>query len=527
MKYTWLVALLLVCSCHKTFNTTAPPMIAPSFTSTLNNLAMPHDGMPMHEGSWDRSGGNGDARPVKPGETLTLLDHRGAGIIRRFWVTIAPRAEMHIHRQAILRMYWDDETEPSVEAPIGDFFGVGFGEQKDFISLPLNETSGGYNCYWPMPFHKSARWTITNMSDRNIDAFYYNIDFTGYESLPADLRHFHAQWHRENPTDPSHNYTILETEGEGHFVGVAMFMQARRPRGLGFLEGDEVVYVDQPEALLKIRDRGPTTRTVDQAHQKNKPSPQIIGTGTEDYFSSGWYFDRGTYSAPFHGCVIKDELKNRVSAYRWHIEDAMPFHKCIRVSIEHGTNNDHEADYSSVAYWYQTPSSRAGKRFSSIPIDARELLPYTPPAAKKFKDAIEAESLVASAKASGGQVHVQPMGTFVGEWSGEAQLFWTDAHKDDSLTLKVPAPEDGEYELAVWFTAAPDYAIVQPVFNDKPLGEGSDLYWPTVKSNVPMPLGRIALKKGDNSLTFKIIGKNEKSTNYFVGIDALRLKRAQ
>src|SRR5678815_1446773 len=112
MKYTLLFGLLLVCSCHKNFSA-APPMIAPgapSFTSTLNNLALPHHGTAMHEGSWDRSGGNGGARPVKPGETLTLLDYHGAGIIRRFWVTIAPRAEMHIHRQAILRMYWDDET---------------------------------------------------------------------------------------------------------------------------------------------------------------------------------------------------------------------------------------------------------------------------------------------------------------------------------------------------------------------------------------------------------------------------------
>ena len=126
--------------------------------SPLSSLALPHDGTPMHEGSWDRSGGNADARGVDPGQTITLLDHQGAGIIRRFWVTIAPRSEMHIHRQAILRMYWDGDTNPSVECPIGDFFGVGFGEQKDYTSLPMNEMSGGYNCYWPMPFHKSAKW---------------------------------------------------------------------------------------------------------------------------------------------------------------------------------------------------------------------------------------------------------------------------------------------------------------------------------------------------------------------------------
>src|SRR5207237_175046 len=153
----------------------------------------------------------------------------------------------------------------------------------------------------------------------------------------------------------------------------------------------------------------------------------------------------------------KDELHNRVSAYRWHIEDAMPFHQCIRVSIEHGTNNDHEADYSSVAYWYQARSSIVGKRFSAIPADAKDLLPYTPPAARHFKDAIEAEGLVESAKASAGNVHVQTMGAFAGEWSGEAQLFWTDAPEGHFLSIKLPAPEDGEYNLSAWFTTAPDY----------------------------------------------------------------------
>jgi len=127
----------------------------------LGELAREKDGVPKHEGSWDRKGGNADMRRVEPGQTLTILDYKGAGIVRRFWVTIAPRSEMTIHRQAILRMYWDGEDTPSVECPIGDFFGVGFGEQVDYISLPLNETSGGYNCYWPMPFHKSARWTLT------------------------------------------------------------------------------------------------------------------------------------------------------------------------------------------------------------------------------------------------------------------------------------------------------------------------------------------------------------------------------
>ncbi len=337
----WLIlASLISCSSQQ-------PVPAPILAQPLELLAQPLSGTAKHEGSWDRTGGNGDCRYVKPGQTLTLLDYHGAGVIHRFWCTIAPRSEVHIHRQAILRMYWDGDAYPSVEVPIGDFFGVGFGQQTDYISLPMSETSGGYNSYWPMPFHKSARWTLANLSDRPIDAFYYNIDFTAYDSLPANLLHFHAQWRRENPTSPDKNYTILDTTGSGQFVGAALFMQNLQAPDLSFLEGDEMIYFN------------------------GESTPSVNGTGTEDYFSSGWYFDHGPYSAPYHGCVIKDDQLHRVSAYRWHIEDAMPFNKSIRVTIEHGTNNLVKADYSSVAYFYQSGPALAPP---PLPSDSKDLL---------------------------------------------------------------------------------------------------------------------------------------------------------
>jgi Protein of unknown function (DUF2961) len=122
----------------------------------------------MHEGSWDRKHQNDDALHVKAGETVTLFTHEGPGCVHRFWVTIAPREDVAVLSQAILRMYWDGDANPSVECPIGAFFGVGFGEQKDYISMPLDETSGGYNCFWPMPFHRSARWTPTAPAGRSI-----------------------------------------------------------------------------------------------------------------------------------------------------------------------------------------------------------------------------------------------------------------------------------------------------------------------------------------------------------------------
>lgn len=480
----------------------SPQNYAPSdsLASPLSGLAMPRKGTPKHEGSWDRKGGNGDARPVAPGETITLMDYKGAGIVRRFWVTIAPRSEMTIHRQAILRMYWDGEATPSVETPVGDFFGVGFGEQKDYTSLPLNEMSGGYNCYWPMPFHKSAHWTLTNLSKKKIDAFYYNIDFTAYKSLPKDIRHFHAQWRRENPTKKDVNYTILDATGQGHFVGVALFMQNRRGKGFGFLEGDEMVYVNGEE------------------------KPSIIGTGTEDYFSSGWYFDRGLYSAPFHGVTILDPKMGRVSAYRWHIEDAMPFTKSLKVTIEHGTGNDHEADYSSVAYFYQ---SEPHAPYPAFPTNPDDLLPFVPLPPIKFPGAIEGESLLGKAKATDGAIDEQGTEGFGGQWSSGSHLWWHATKEGAELTLPIPAPADGEYDLTGYFTRAKDYAMLQVMSGDSKLGPEINLYNSDVVPTGAISLGRVTLKQGDNPIVIRVVGKDEKSAGYLVGVDAFILTPAK
>ncbi|HEY1683754.1 MAG TPA: glycoside hydrolase family 172 protein [Tepidisphaeraceae bacterium] len=495
-----LVSLIAGCASHE-------PVATP-FTSPLATVALAHEGEAMHQGSWDRTGGNGDCLQVAPGQTVTLLDYQGAGIIRRFWVTIAPRAEMHIHSQAILRMYWDDEKEPSVECPIGAFFGVGFGQQKDYVSLPLNEMSGGYNCYWPMPFHKHAHWTLENRSDRKIDAFYYNIDFTALKKLPAGMNQFHASFRRENPTTANKNYTILDAEGDGQYVGTALFMQAIKPHDIGFLEGDEMIYID-----------GRHEPTPPDWHH-TMPVPQINGTGTEDYFSSGWYFDHGTYSAPYHGCVIKDEVQARISAYRWNIEDAIPFHKNILVTIEHGTNNDHVADYSSVAYFYQ---SGPHKPYPPLPSDANDLLPRT----NRIAGLIDGGDLVGRARATSGDVSTQTMFNFPGDWASDSQLFWRDAKPGAECGFTIHAPQDGIYDLTLYFTSAPDYATVRLWHDNKVVGRRIDLYAPSVQPHAPVTIRHIELHAGDNSFALRIADKNATSSNYYVGLDGATLTAAK
>jgi hypothetical protein len=466
-----------------------------AYASPLSSLAEPREGSAMHEGSWDRKHNNDDALHVKAGQTVTLFTHEGAGCVHRFWVTLAPREDVAVLSQAILRMYWDSDEFPSVECPIGAFFGVGFGEQKDYISMPLEETSGGYNCFWPMPFHRSARWTLTNGADKPIDSFYYNIDYTALDSLPSATRHFHAQFRRENPTTPGKNYTILETEGEGHYVGTALFMAGRG--GLYFLEGNEMVYIDGASA------------------------PSIEGTGTEDYFCSGWYFDRGTYSAPYHGLIIKDEKRSRVSAYRWHIEDAIPFRKSIRFTIEHGTGNATTADYSSVAYYYL-----AGPSPAPHPLP-KDLMPsqLSPVAVLNIPGAIEAEALAPTAKATAGGFWAQDMGPWeYGEgWSGRGALFWYVENPGPELTLQLPAPASGVYEVVARVVTGTNFGTVVFAQDGKQLGASVDLFAPKTAPR-EVSLGRVALVAGNNPIAIRVVGRNQDSVGFNVGIDAFLLR---
>jgi Protein of unknown function (DUF2961) len=464
------------------------------YSSPLSGLGSPREGRAMHEGSWDRKHLNDDALHVKPGETVTLFTHEGTGCVHRFWVTIAPREDVAVLSQAIIRMYWDDDKNPSVECPVGAFFGVGFGEQKDYISMPLDETSGGYNCYWPMPFHKSARWTLTNGAARPIDSFYYNIDYTALDSMPADTREFHAQFRRENPTTPGKNYTILETQGAGHYVGTALFMAGR---ALYFLEGNEMVYID------------------------GAATPSIEGTGTEDYFSSGWYFDRGVYSAPYHGVIIKDERRSRVSAYRWHIEDAIPFTTSIRFTIEHGTGNAETADYSSVAYYYL-----AGQSPAPFPLPA-DLLPSNMEAMAAFSipGAVEAEGLISSAKSTGGGMWSQDMGQWdYGEaWSNRRALFWHGRETDARLDLELPSPADGKYSVVARMATGPGFGTVKISLAGQPSGDPVDLYAEQMTPK-EVSLGQVDAKGGKIAVSIAVAGKNALSKGVDVGIDAFIIK---
>jgi hypothetical protein len=288
--------------------------------------------------------------------------------------------------------------------------------------------------------------------------------------------------------------TLLEATGRGHYVGTLLSMQMLRGRGIGFLEGDEMVYVD------------------------GETKPSINGTGTEDYFNSGWYFNYGVYSAPYHGVTIKDDEKSRINAYRWHIEDAIPFKKSIRFTIEHGAGNDVTADYSSVAFWYQTHPHAA---FPPLPAD---LMPSPGPEIPKVSGIIEGESLLPGAKETVGDVSTQDMGGFAGDWSGLSQLWWVTGEPNGRLTLTLNAPEAREYELIGYFTQAPDYGDAAVSVNGRRLSPVVKGYAEGVRPTGPVSLGRVAVKAGANEVTLENVGKDDRSKGYLVGLDGFVLK---
>lgn len=301
--------------------------------------------------STDPTGANADRRTVKPGQTLTLLDTAGPGMISHMWFTIASGEPYHLKR-IVLRIYWDGEQSPSVETPIGDFFGLGLGVYHSWQSEMLSVGNDkSLNCFFPMPFRQHARITVTNEGEQPVHSLYYNIDYRiDSVPLPADTLYFHAQYRQAQPNhgwtnhwksngdpavngkknqDGKDNYVWMEAEGHGQYVGVTMSVLQNQDGWWG--EGDDMFFVD------------------------GEKTPSIVGTGSEDYFLGAWDFGGRPFSYQLYGApVVGDELAGgRSSVYRFHLDSPIPFTKSFKATIEHGHANARSDNYYSVAYWYQ------------------------------------------------------------------------------------------------------------------------------------------------------------------------------
>ncbi len=278
---------------------------------------------------------------LAPGERYTLVELDGPGIVNRIFFTLPVRIPANNLRALVLRIYWDDEDNASVVAPLGDFFGAPFGRYTEYDSQPMSMHGGGVVCRFLMPFRKRARIEIENGWDKKADLVFFGINWYKVPELPDDILYFHALWRRTNLTIEGEPHLVADIKGQGNFVGVQLFLQNRsdflfkdlfslmQPEGFGMgnLEGWEEIFIDG--SLIQH------------------------GTGTEEYFNAGAYFVHTPYSGMYEGVHMRSYLTGRTSTYRFHVLDPIPFSESFRMIWHHGLLDSIRSDYSSIAYWYQ------------------------------------------------------------------------------------------------------------------------------------------------------------------------------
>lgn len=318
----------------------------------------------LKQSSYDKTGGNSDRWPIEPGKTLEIFNATGAGVVSHIWFTIAAQG-MHHLKELVLRMYWDGSEQPSVETPIGDFFGLNLGEYTIYESEYLTCSPGrSLNCYFAMPYRRSARMTVTNEGKQPVGSFYSNIDYMAVNSLPDDALYFHAQYRQMAPCPPSAtdwtdnggankyknpdgklNYVYCEARGRGQLMGVTLGVLQNQEFWMG--EGDDMIFVD------------------------DENTPAIIGTGSEDYFLGSWNFGGRENARPFahrqygsQAISMPERTGGRYLCYRFHGDNPVTFSRYLKHTMEHGHANTRADNFYSCCYWYQDKPATA---FPALP----------------------------------------------------------------------------------------------------------------------------------------------------------------
>jgi len=455
---------------------------------------------------------------VAPGETKVLADIKGPAVIRHIWLTFSEARPNWLEAngsarpdEIVLRMYWDDAKEPAVEAPLGDFFAAGFGMRKEIRSVPLQVEGGdGYNCYWPMPFHRRGLITITNEGKKNVRSFYYHIDFTEDEKLLEKTAYFCAQYRNEFPEKTGGDYLILDAAGEGHYVGTVMSVRSRSPFWFG--EGDAKFYAD------------------------GESKPTIQGTGTEDYFLMAWGLNETQF--PYYGCTYMssdfEDLGAEYCLYRWHIADPVRFTKSLRFEIEHkgwisadetesGKVEGHverEDDMATVAYWYQVGQP---KRFTTLPSLAQRTLP-------DLDIVIEGKTLQPTVRHSPGVLELQKGY----DWTGDGQLLFMPSGDQPVLEADIQVEKEEYRGLMLRCTFSSDFGIYRILLDGKNVRQPDDYmagqklqdfdFYSKELAVKDIYFGSYKLSKGKHTIRFECVGRNPLSKGNYLGWDSVRLR---
>ncbi|MEP6754282.1 MAG: glycoside hydrolase family 172 protein [Chthonomonadales bacterium] len=510
-------AALLVASCL--------PAFAQDDAGPLAGLAKAQSGRSMRASTTFRMGKDGKYDPnadptgdlkehsnsdnfrVAAGKTHTLMNVKGPGVITHLWLTfLGPEPQEWAkngsanHLEMLLRIYWDDNPKPAVEAPIGDFFASCFGKRSEVISMPVILDDGdAYNCFWRMPFRKSARVEIVNQSDKDINLLYYNVDWIKKDSLPKDTPYFYAQYRQEYPVEHGKDYVLLDTKGKGHYVGTVLAVRTRSPMWFG--EGDEKIYID------------------------NEEKPSIWGTGTEDYFLAAWGLKKNM--TPYFGTSYFDQwgiVGGHTAAFRWHVNDPLVFSKGIKVTFEHfgwvspDENTDHvtnswnerEDDFSSVAFWYQTGNPTFTARAPDA--KARNL-----PSLERVQ--AFARDFTANQYHGDGGITTQQLDLY-----DKPQLLYMP-QKEANAWLEIPleVTKKEPLRLVINATKSYDFGKYQAYLNGIKVGGVIDLYNKEV-ANEEVHLLDFWPDPGKYTLRLECVGKNPASQGYLIGLESVCLR---
>jgi len=461
---------------------------------------------------------NSDSRSViEPGERAVIADLRGPGVITHIWMTLyhfqtlrpgwAPRGRAN-PQEVLLRMYWDGREKPDVEAPLSDFFAAGFGKRITVTSVPVvTEDGDSYNCYWRMPFSKSARIEVLNQSEKPVRMLYYAIDWMEKDSLPANTMYFCAQYRQEYPVQGDSGrfdseYVILDAEGQGCFVGTVLSVRTRSPDWFG--EGDIRISID------------------------GEKRPSIWGTGTEDYFLSAWGQNECTtpyFGNPYLSHKLRD-VGQLSCCYRWHIRDPIIFRKSLRVALEtmgwlnldENTENQsrvygqRQDDWASVAYWYQIGPTKA----FAAPTTAKERkLPCIDPVIAWGEDS------------RGGERHGRGLAEMqgLGEYSDTERLLWfTPASREEGwIEFPLEVRKQEPLRLILVLGHSPHSGIYQPAFDGVKIGKPIDLYSSLSRVD-DYQLMDVWPEPGKHTLRLTCTGRNHLSGGEAIGVNSVRLR---
>jgi len=440
------------------------------FGDLLGSLASPPVGRNRRISSNEQpnwNDGNFDMTPLPPGKVLEFPVLKGPGVINHIWLTSHAGGVNELNALS-LRIYWDDQDEPGVEVPLGDFFAIG---QSPAVvdSFPVQVSpSGSLTCYWRMPFAKSARIVVTNDNIDRTTGLYWQVDWVELDSLPPGTPYFYARYRQEYPAIMGRDYLIADIEGSGKYVGTVMSITMAQDGWFG--EGDDFFYIDGEEI------------------------PSLQGTGSEDYFNDAWGFRKRSslwFGQPrWQGFQAGDSGV----CYRWHILDPVNFSKTLKVTIEHKGNRDNaeEAWYierpdflSSIAYWYQLGKPR---QFGHLPPYSERRLPWQEHhLVKTFQQAN-----------ASGKVSVQAVGFF----GGRPSLQWQAMGAESVLTLPFTVAEGGRYALRLTAFTSPD-SIECDIQLDGATILSKVSFKTTDFDEIDLLLGAHNLSQGEHLLSFR------------------------